>query len=351
MMTIKNGFSVYLTFSLISFFVLSCSIPQRQIIEVATFKGQQVTGVSVSHSGRIFANFPRWRETVEYSVVENKSNTENTPYPDKRWNGWHLGENVEDSLFLAVQSVVSDQNDLYVLDTRNALWKGVIDAPRIFVFDLQNDSLKDILILSDGSYKPNSYMNDLRVDHRTNAIYMTDSNEPALVVYDLKTRQSKRVLDKHYSTTAEMDHLMFGKKKWGSKPVNSDGIALNTHNNRLYYHSLTGYTLYSVSTVALCHGSSDEIESSVIKEAVTPAPDGMIFDANDNLYMADLENNKIVYLSANGKINTLCEGEKVKWADTFSIYDGYLYYTNSRIHEVSQDISDMVFSIHKIKLN
>ncbi|WP_313791331.1 hypothetical protein [Lacinutrix neustonica] len=29
-----------------------------QIIEVASFKGQQVTGVTVSNSGRIFVNFP-----------------------------------------------------------------------------------------------------------------------------------------------------------------------------------------------------------------------------------------------------------------------------------------------------
>tara|TARA_R110000868_G_scaffold411434_1_gene703916 strand:- start:4044 stop:4250 length:207 start_codon:yes stop_codon:yes gene_type:complete len=32
---------------------------KQQIIQVAEFKGQQVTGVTVSGSGRIFVNFPK----------------------------------------------------------------------------------------------------------------------------------------------------------------------------------------------------------------------------------------------------------------------------------------------------
>jgi sugar lactone lactonase YvrE len=84
--------------------------------------------------------------------------------------------------------------------------------------------------------------------------------------------------------------------------------------------------------------------------AKTAAPDGMIFDDKGNLYFGDLENNKIQYLTLNGKINTLCEGEKIKWVDTFSIYDGYLFYTNSRINETKNGVSDLIFSINKIKI-
>jgi hypothetical protein len=31
------------------------------ITEVASFKGQQVTGVTATDKGRLFVNFPRWR--------------------------------------------------------------------------------------------------------------------------------------------------------------------------------------------------------------------------------------------------------------------------------------------------
>ena len=94
-----------------------------------------------------------------------------------------------------------------------------------------------------------------------------------------------------------------------------------------------------------------KIEASVTFEAKTAAPDGMIFDQKGNLYYADLEHNKIDYITPNGTIKTLVEGDKVKWADTFSIYDGYLYYTNSRINEASGDISDLKFTINKVDIH
>ena len=85
-------------------------------------------------------------------------------------------------------------------------------------------------------------------------------------------------------------------------------------------------------------------------EGKTSAPDGMIFEEAGNLYFADLENHKIMYRTPDGSIETLVEGDKVKWADTFSIYDGYLYFTNSRIHEARGDISNIDFTLNKISL-
>ena len=322
---------------------------KNEIIEVAQFKGQQVTGVSVSKTGRVFANFPRWREGVNHSVVEISTNGKTISYPSEKWNNWAIGDSISDSVFVAVQSVVVHKDDLYVLDTRNPLFKGVQNAPRLFVFDLNTNSLKDILILSAQSYKPNSYINDLRIDDTANCIYMTDSGEPGLVVLNLSTKESKRVLDNHYSTLAETDHLTINGVKWNNT-VHSDGIAFNSKTNRLYYHSLTGYNLYSVSADLLNNGDKEQIEADVTLVAKTAAPDGMIFDDKGNLYFADLENNKIQYLMPNGNINTLCEGEKIKWADTFSIYNGYLYFTNSRINETQNGVSDLIFSINKIKI-
>lgn len=77
----------------------------------------------------------------------------------------------------------------------------------------------------------------------------------------------------------------------------------------------------------------------------------MIMDSRGNLYMGDLENNSIVYLTPDRKsIRTLASGKEISWPDTFSIHDGYLYFTNSRIQEAQGDISDMVFTLEKVKL-
>lgn len=317
---------------------------------ITSFLGQQVTGVTVSDKGKIYVNFPRWRPTVKYSVAEVGKKGEAIPFPDQRWNSWKPGQPISDSMFVAVQSVVAFGNKLYVDDTRNPLWQGVVDAPRIYVFDLQTRKLVDVLKLSEGSYKPTSYTNDLRVDQKRNAIYITDSNAAALIVYDMKKHSSRRVLDGHYSTSADADHLTIDGKRSGNRPTHADGIAFNIKKGRLYYHALTGHTLYSVSADLLVNGSETAIERDVKKEKTTPAPDGMIFDKKGNLYMADLEKHAIVYLTPTGEMKTLVEGQEIGWADTFSIYGNKLYFTNSRIHEAHGDISQMKFPLFTINL-
>ena len=37
---------------------------------VMTFDGPMPTGVSVSHTGRIFVNFPRWDDPTAFTVAE-----------------------------------------------------------------------------------------------------------------------------------------------------------------------------------------------------------------------------------------------------------------------------------------
>ncbi|MBC6999825.1 L-dopachrome tautomerase-related protein [Cytophaga sp. FL35] len=321
---------------------------KEKVIQIASFKGQQVTGVTVANSGRIFVNFPRWRNGVRNAVVEIKNN-EYKSFPNQSWNNWEIGDKLVDDKFIAVQSVVAHENFLYILDTRNPLFEGVLDAPRIFVFDLDTHALSKTLILDKESYHSNSYINDLRVDSKNNKIYCIDSAHAGLVIIDLKEGLTRRILNDHFSTTAEMSYLNFKGKRWNNT-VHSDGIALDQDNGKLYYHALTGYKLYSIPTENLFEKTENEIENLISLEAETAAPDGMILDAYGNLYFADLENDKIQYRTQKGKIKTLVEGENVKWADTFSIHDNYLYFTNSRINEVDGDISKMTFTLNKIQL-
>ncbi|MEM1001297.1 MAG: L-dopachrome tautomerase-related protein [Bacteroidota bacterium] len=323
----------------------------QEIKNAATFTGQQVTGVTVSDQGRIFANFPRWRQNVQYSVVEVLENGSSKAFPNKEWNSWNLGKTLSHDTFVAVQSVVAFENILYVLDTRNPLFSGVMGNPVIFAFDLESNELIRSYILSEQSFCGNSYINDLRIDKKNGEMYLTDLVRAGLVVIDLESGESFRVLDNHESTLAETDQLTFSNGVW-KNTVHSDGIALDTKNDKLYYHALTGYNLYAVPTNVLTSGNEKEIQNHVILVAKTPAPDGMIIDDSGNLFLADLENQKIKkYTIPKKKLSVFAEGENIKWADTFSIHNNELYCTNSRINEASGDISDMDFSINKIKID
>ncbi|MBC9795491.1 L-dopachrome tautomerase-related protein [Sinomicrobium weinanense] len=335
-----------------SFIVLVLIFPvilkaQSSVIGVASFKGVQVTGVTVTESGRIFANFPRWRKGVPFSIVEVFPDGNYKPYPDKTVNSWEVGDPAGEK-FIGIQSVVASGEELYVLETANPMFSGIITSPKIYVYDLGNDTLKDTYVLPDGVVKEDSYVNDLRVDVKKDKIYLTDSKRPGLIIVDKRNRTFTRVLDGHRFTTAEADHLTFGDKPLKAE-VHSDGIALDTKNDVLYFHALTGYTLYGIKTEDLL--DPEKLKTVKPFKIKTAAPDGMIIDKRGNLYFADLENNKIQYLAPDRKtIETLVEGEDVRWADTFGVYDGYLYYTNSRIHEVEGSIDDMEFTINKVKL-
>ena len=345
----------------------ACSTPsktettiQNNTIELITsFKGQQVTGITVdAATGRTFVNFPRWNDGIENSVVEILKDGSHKPYPNADWNSLQLNktdlENLDttldkSNLFLGVQSVYAFENKLYILDTRNAFWQGIIDAPRIFVFDLQSNTLEDILILEEGSFALNSYVNDLRIDKENQIIIMTDSNEPALIIYDLKNRKSKRVLEQHPSTKAEKNHLNIAGNIW-KNTVHSDGIAFDSKNKIVYFHALTGHNLYAISSQNLLLEDTAQIAKNVKLIAKTAAPDGMVFDNKGNLFFADLENSAIHYLTPNKEIKTLVQNPIVGWADSFSIYGEYLYFTNSKIHEKG-DISAIDYPVYKINIS
>lgn len=314
--------------------------------EIISFKGIQVTGITISDNGRMFVNFPRWRDGVPFSVAEVLKDGSYKTYPNREMNTWENGNEVMPDKFVCVQSVVAFENKLYVLDTKNPSMKQVLDVPTIYVFDLLTDKLIRTYKLGDAT-KQTSYTNDLRVDDRSGKIYLTDSGAPGLIVVDIESGDNYRVLDNHPFTTAEVDHINAGGKGYDGK-IHSDGIALDRKNNILYFHTLTGYTLYGIPTAQLI---SRQIDENKIFSMNTPAPDGMIMDEAGNLYMGDLENNAVVYLTPErDKIQTLVKGGNISWPDTFTIYKNELYFTNSRIHEAVGDISEMLFPVDKVKL-
>lgn len=319
---------------------------QPQVEEVTTFQGIQVTGITISATGRMFVNFPRWRDGVPFSVAEVCKNGSRKPYPDLETNTWENGDEITPDKFICVQSVVAHKDRLYVLDTKNPSMQHILGIPTVYVFDLTTDKLVKTHPLAE-SVHPSSYTNDLRVDEKNGKIYLTDSGAPGLIVLDMETGENYRMLDAHPFTTAEANHIDAGGKGYDAT-IHSDGIALDRKNDILYFHALTGHTLYGIPTRQLIDCQIDE---GHIFRMQTPAPDGMIIDDRGNLYMGDLEKNAIVYLTPDrNEIRTLAEGGSISWPDTFALFDGELYFTNSRIHEATGDISDMIFPVDKIKL-
>ncbi len=317
----------------------------HSLTKVASFKGIQVTGVTISDAGRLFACFPRWHNNLPFSVVEVLSDGHYHPYPDENWNKWN--GHPEENKFTCVQSVVAHGNSLFVLDPASPMMKGVQGNAALYEFDLDTNQIKQQWIFDKTIAPQKSYLNDLRIDEQAGKIYMTESGIGALVVLDLKTGTPRRLLADHPSTKSEDVWLTVEGERWvkeGEKPqMHADGIALSPDKQHLYYHALTGYTLYRISTVALNDSSLDDTALAALVEDMgqTPAPDGMIFDQKGNLYMGNLEGNAVMYRTDDGIIHMLVQDEDLKWPDTLTMdKQGNLYVTTSRIHQMEGDISD-----------
>lgn len=76
---------------------------------VVYFNGAMPTGVTVSHQGRIFVNFPKWGDDVPFTVAEIK-NGYAVAYPDEVFN-----QTDPDDLAKALVSVQSVLSILWIV--------------------------------------------------------------------------------------------------------------------------------------------------------------------------------------------------------------------------------------------
>ena len=170
--------------------------------EAANFGDQQATGVAVSRGGRIFVNFPDWSDQHTISVAE-VVNGKVIPYPNEEWN---LPGTPNDH-FVCVQSVYVDESDsLWILDPAAPKMKEIIKrGPKLVKVDLVKNQIVQVIPFGEEIAPKKSYLNDVRVDTKTQTAFITDSGLGAIVVVDLQTGKARRRLVEDHSTAAEKD--------------------------------------------------------------------------------------------------------------------------------------------------
>jgi len=313
-----------------------------RLSEAASTGDNQVTGVAVSKTGRMFVNFPFWSPGHTVSVVELMSDGTMRPFPDAEWNQWNRDTATAANHFVCVQSVYIDRDDnLWILDPASPMMAGVVaGGAKLVKVDLATNAVTQVIHYDETVAPKMSYLNDVRIDPVNHYAYLTESGMGALVATDLATGQSRRLLADHPSTKAEegVVPVIEGKElrdTAGNVPkMHADGIAFDMTNDYLYYKALTGRTLYRIKADALRGaGNEGNLGSRVENLGTTVVCDGMIMDAAGNLYMTAIEENAVRVRRPSGAMEVVTSDSNLKWPDSFAIGpDGDLRVTISMIH-------------------
>jgi len=279
--------------------------------------------------------------------------------------------------FISVQSLYVDPRDrLWILDTASVNFQPTKPGgPKLLCYDLnQNKMVKRVDFPTDVAL-PSTYLNDVRFNWKMGkegVAFITDSSDSgpnAIIVVDLASGVSYRRLNDHPSVKADQNFAptVEGQPLMAREPgqpeaylkMGSDGIAISSDGNTLYYCPLASRRLYRVSTAALADGKmQDQDIAKTIKEIKRDyASDGLECDRGGNLYLTDYEHNAVLRRGVDGQYETLVYDPRALWPDTLSLAkDGYLYFTANQLHRQAQfhrgkDLRHKPYALFRVKVD
>jgi sugar lactone lactonase YvrE len=297
--------------------------------------------IAVSPTGRIF--FTLHPDGTPPAQVHELRDGRAVPYPSAE--------------FADYQSVLALR-----IDRQNRLWaldyaKYGRGQPRILAFDLATDREVHRYDFPSEVAGFLSMLNDFQVAPDGRTIYIAEASPirqtPAIVVYDVATRTSRRLLDSHPSLLPQgyviqapgRDMIVLGIY---ALHIGIDTIALDRAGEWLYYGPVNGARLWRVPTAALRDAVLDDAALAGRIEDFGPKPisDGASTDDAGTVYLTDPEHSAVLAIGADRVLRTLVKDPMLRWPDGLSFGpDGWLYVTCSALQHVLF-VSDATMRAH-----
>lgn len=293
--------------------------------------------VAVSASGRVFITFHP--DSGPPTKVAEIVNGRARPYPNREWQSEREGE----PFFHSPLSLRIDRQErLWVLDHA----EHATGTPRIVAFDLATNELVDDHPFDSTLAPLGSHLNDFAVSPDGDHIYIADASifgkSPALIVYDVRRRRARRVLEEHASVMPEPHYISvegLPQVKLGIFTIRPgvDSIALDRRGEWLYYAAVTSNHFWRVRASDLNDADlpADDLAHRVEQLGEKTMSDGITIDDADTIYVSDPEHSAVHAWTRDGGTRTLFRDRRLRWPDGFSFGpSGDIYFTCSALQHV-----------------
>lgn len=340
----------------------------EKLTPVVNLGKYKAIGVSVTSGNRLFVSFPKSKD-YQYGLTEIV-NGKTVPYPNAEWNK----EGNTSSHFVNVQDIYVDGEDfLWVLDSKPSQAKSLFGNVgntdkqegdfKLLKINTKTNLVEHIYTFDDLD-KVNSGLNDVRVDLKRNLAYLSDPGQASLIVLDLRTGKTRKVLEKTKFTMVDPDVILTYEgvemRSADGKPFTSNvnGIELTKDLAYLYFKPINQKHLYRIKPQHLADGSlsAEEMIAKVEDMGEVGITHGLISDDKGNIYLTTSLDYTIKYLSPDGKLHTLVQDSRLLWPDSLGIgTDGYLYFSCAQMQRDPQwndgmDRRELPYHIYKVKL-
>ncbi len=306
-------------------------LDSSEIEEVIAYP-EPIGNIAVGADGRFFFTVhpesrPQGNRLLEYV------NGAAVPYPD-------ISSQLK--LFDTVLGVVVDQqNRLWTIDHGNH----GLRMPRLLAFDLETGKLIHDERFPRQIAPAGSLLSDLQVSSNGKTIIITDASywrkRPAIIVYDIATGGTRRVLEGDESVSAGSYMIRNQGREMSflggmvSLRGGVDGIALGPE--WLYYGAISGSGLYRIRLSDLLDESLPDAQLSrrVERYATKPLSNGLSIDVEGNVYGTDIEHNAVFVVGPDRKPRTLIQSDNIRWPEALSFGPGgWLYVSDSALSEL-----------------
>jgi len=327
-------------------------------------KNNQICGIKV-YNNITYVTVPRWAPGVPSTlnkVVTNELGLSILqPYPSFKANSIDQANSIKYCQDIEIDPL----GRMWILDSglmNNWVGNMTWNQPKLIVMDISTEKVLYSYLFPPSVIPPYQvFLNDLVLDLVHGFVYMSNSmGNGGIVVLDLNTSTSRMFVspqtgpgtgpnDNKYNVTClHADGNFYSESTYGcgfwtqDGSFPSDGIALSSDGNTVYFSPLSGFNLYAVPTAALRNFSFSNSQIQQVVRLVgikNGQSDGLAMSSIDTLFYGNIGgsgiqfwNSSLVNMTNSNQHWLVRQPQLMQWIDTMGFDNhGYLYFTSNRL--------------------